>query len=54
MNTVFVNTSERYGDAVEVTLNDYKELNPSGEFFQTSEGIFEVVNDVSVKVAESR
>ncbi len=53
MNNKFFNTSERYGDYVEVTISDYRELNPEGEFFQTSDGIFEVVNGESVKIAES-
>lgn len=28
----FINISERYGEQVEVTLDDLVELNPSGEF----------------------
>lgn len=51
--TVYVNISERYGDEVPVVLSDYLELNPTGEFTQTDEGIFEVVNGESVKIAET-
>lgn len=27
-----INVSERYGDPVEVTIEDYQELNPDGRF----------------------
>ena len=54
MSTIYLNISERYGDEVEVTLNDYRELNPEGEFFQTSDGIFEVVNGESTQIAEGQ
>lgn len=32
MNDKYVNISEKYGDRVEVTIADYKELNPDGQF----------------------
>lgn len=54
MSTIYLNISERYGDKVEVTLNDYRELNPSGEFFQTDDSIFEVVKGQSVQIAEGQ
>ena len=51
---MLVNISERYGENVEVSgIQDYLDLYPEGEFFQTSDGIFEVVNGESVKIAES-
>lgn len=41
----FVNISERYGDAVEVTIDDYRELNPEGEFVADSDEIREYFSD---------
>ena len=37
----YINTDERYGDAVAVTIDDYRELNPTGEFSQDADGIYE-------------
>jgi hypothetical protein len=37
----YINIDERYGDAVEVTIDDYRELNPEGEFSQNWRGIYE-------------
>lgn len=37
----FVNTSDRYGDAVTVTVQDYVELNPEGDFEVRYDGIYE-------------
>ena len=37
----YENQSERYGGVCEVTISDYKALNPTGDFSQTSYGIFE-------------
>lgn len=31
-NNPFINISDEYGDSVPVTLDDYRELNPDGEF----------------------
>lgn len=39
----FINTSERYGNAELVTISDYRELNPDGEFEQRADGIYELV-----------
>jgi len=41
----YENQSERYGEICEVTLNDYKTLNPAGDFRQTPYGIFEYSAD---------
>lgn len=41
MNTVFINEDERYGDPVQVTVEDYRELNPDGRFAQDEDGIYE-------------
>lgn len=37
----YENHSERYGAILEVTIDDYKSLNPGGDFRQTAYGIFE-------------
>ena len=37
----YENQSERYGEICEVTIDDYKALNPTGDFRQTAYGIFE-------------
>ena len=37
----FVNVDERYGPPVHVVLQDYRELNPSGDFWQDGDGIYE-------------
>jgi hypothetical protein len=39
-----INISERYGDAVSVEIEDYQELNPSGEFREWDEVIREYVD----------
>lgn len=44
----YFNISERYGDYVVVTLADYQELNPDGNFEERADGIYEG----SEKVAE--
>lgn len=41
----FINESERYGDRVVVTIDDYRELNPDGDFFRTDTGIYESLSD---------
>jgi len=38
---IFINIDERYGDAYPVTIADYQELNPSGEFEERYDGIYE-------------
>ena len=48
----YVNTEERYGDNVEVTINDYLWLNPTGIFEDDIDGIYELVDDEWVKIAE--
>jgi hypothetical protein len=42
---MFTNISDRYGDAVEVTVEDYQELNPDGEFQETTDSIIEIFSD---------
>jgi hypothetical protein len=37
----YINVSDRYGDAVAVTIGDYQELNPSGNFETRPDGIYE-------------
>jgi hypothetical protein len=39
----FINTSERYGDWELVTISDYRELDPDGDFEQRADGIYELV-----------
>ncbi len=38
---VYINISERYGDDVQVTINDYRKLNPDGNFTADADGIYE-------------
>jgi len=37
----YINISDKYGDAVEVTIDDYIELNPDGDFTADADGIYE-------------
>lgn len=39
--TVYINISERYGDPVPVTVQDYLDLNPEGDFSADESGIYE-------------
>lgn len=39
--TTYINISEKYGDSVKVSIEDYQELNPDGAFTATERGIFE-------------
>jgi hypothetical protein len=39
--TAYENHSERYGECVEVTLEDYQTINPDGHFGKTAYGIYE-------------
>lgn len=39
--SIYINIDERYGDPVPVTLDDYKTLNPDGQFEQTENQIIE-------------
>lgn len=54
----YENQSERYGEIVEVTIDNYRALNPSGDFRQTAYGIFEydadgnMIEQVAVITAE--
>ena len=54
----FENQSERYGEIAEVTIEDYKSLNPTGNFRRTQYGIFEydadgnLIEQVAVITAE--
>lgn len=36
MSTVYVNVSERYGDQVLTEVSDYREINPDGQFVETT------------------
>ena len=38
---IFVNHDERYGDPVIVTVSDYRELNPDGDFCISGDNITE-------------
>ena len=50
---MFTNVSDKYGDQVKVTIEDYRELNPTGifevkgdeirEYFSDKPGDFEIV-----------
>jgi hypothetical protein len=42
---VYVNCSERYGEIVEVCIDDYRKLNPDGLFRQYDDGIYEYSRD---------
>ena len=48
----YTNTDERYGNPELVTITDYLELNPNGIFETYSDGIYELIEDAWVKVAE--
>lgn len=37
----YINIDERYGDAYPVTIADYQELNPNGDFEERYDGIYE-------------
>jgi len=39
----YINISEKYGEQVEATLSDYRELNPDGTFVQNDKEIREVL-----------
>ena len=41
MNSIYMNISDKYGDNVEVTVEDYQELNPQGDFEERYDGIYE-------------
>ena len=43
--TEMKNISERYGEPVEVTIDDYQGLNPNGEFEMHTDGIREYFED---------
>jgi hypothetical protein len=49
MERVFVNQNERYGEQVESTIGDYRDLNPTGEFEirQNNDGDFIIVEKLS-------
>ena len=42
---MFINVSDRYGDQVEVTIKDYQELNPDGNFEVKGDEIREYLSD---------
>lgn len=42
---IFTNIDERYGNREDVTIHDYIQLNPDGEFILESEGIYELTDD---------
>lgn len=52
----YINQSERYGEKVEATVSDYKELNPSGEFVETVRNGKDVIIDRTTNevVAEAK
>ena len=53
-NYRFVNIDERYGDQVPVEIQDYMSLNPDGRFFEWSDGLYEEIDGVGVKIAVVR
>ena len=40
-NKKYINISENYGGKEYATIEDYRELNPSGDFVEKDSGIFE-------------
>ena len=52
----YVNQSERYGEQVEATVGDYKDLNPSGKFDETVCNGKDVIVDLTTNevVAEKK
>lgn len=40
----YINISDRYGDPEAVTLADYQEITPDGQFEERSDGIYELVD----------
>lgn len=52
----YINQSERYGEQVEATVSDYKELNPAGEFVETIRDGKEIIIDKTTNevVAEAK
>jgi len=53
-NYRFVNIDERYGDQVPVEIQDYMTINPDGRFFEWTDGLYEEVDGVGVKIAVVR
>lgn len=39
--TIYINNSPKYGNQAEVTVADYRELNPKGNFTVKDDGIYE-------------
>lgn len=37
----YMNISDKYGNEVEATIEDYRELNPDGNFEERYDGIYE-------------
>jgi hypothetical protein len=50
----YTNIDERYGEQVEVSIEDYRELNPTGKFTQDEYGIYEVTDNGKTQVAEAK
>jgi hypothetical protein len=48
----YTNIDERYGDPETVTLDDYRELNPDGEFYADEDGIYESIAGHWEQIAE--
>jgi len=46
----FMNTSDKYGDYIQVTIEDYRELNPDGNFEEKLDGIYEDGEMIAVLV----
>lgn len=49
----FINICERYGGAERCNIGDYRDLNPDGNFYETSEAIYEIVNGRNERIAEA-
>lgn len=44
MKDTYINTAEEYGDMYPVTVADYEEMNPNGEFVERTDYIVEMVD----------
>lgn len=51
VSPTLMNVSERYGEHVAVSIADYRELNPDGEFSQDADGIYEMRNGRKEQIA---
>jgi hypothetical protein len=50
----YINICERYGEPVPVTIDDYRELNPTGQFVEVNDQIreYRIAKPYSVRIPE--